>query len=138
MNDVDGQGAEARPTRESALRLHGLDNSFDIHDTRHTHDMAPRAGRRGAMEEPDNSTPPDDTQDEDVDMEVSQQDHGSGSLAQLSKGLVRYALACEYARRPIRRQDVNEKGEDQYMCRNQDWTDRFSAGIPHSPLQRSV
>lgn len=43
-------------------------------------------------------------------MEASQ-DNGSGSVDQLSKGLVRYALACEYARKPIKRQDVNEKGE---------------------------
>lgn len=35
---------------------------------------------------------------------------GSGSVEQLSKSLVRYALSCEYARKPIKRQDVNEKG----------------------------
>jgi hypothetical protein len=43
-------------------------------------------------------------------MEDSQQT-GSGSLEQLSKGLVRYALSCEFARKPIKRQDVNEKGQ---------------------------
>ena len=42
-------------------------------------------------------------------MEESEQS-GSGSLEQLSKGLVRYALSCEFARKPIKRQDVNEKG----------------------------
>lgn len=47
--------------------------------------------------------------EDDVDMEESQHS-GGGSLEQLSKGLVRYALACEYARKPIKRQDVNEKG----------------------------
>ncbi|KAF1843198.1 MAGE-domain-containing protein [Cucurbitaria berberidis CBS 394.84] len=62
--------------------------------------MAPRASRR--REE----TPEDD---DDVDMEESQQEQGSGSLEQLSKGLVRYALSCEYARKPIKRQDINEK-----------------------------
>lgn len=53
-----------------------------------------------------------DTPDEDgdIDMEDSQ-NNGSGSLEQLSKGLVRYALSCEFARKPIKRQDVNEKGE---------------------------
>ncbi|KAF2125673.1 MAGE-domain-containing protein [Dothidotthia symphoricarpi CBS 119687] len=51
-------------------------------------------------------TPPEDV--EDVDME-DHEDTGSGSLEQLSKGLVRYALSCEYARKPIRRQDVTEK-----------------------------
>jgi hypothetical protein len=35
---------------------------------------------------------------------------GSGSIAQLSKSFVRYALACEYARIPIKRQDVAQKG----------------------------
>jgi hypothetical protein len=35
---------------------------------------------------------------------------GSGSVQQLAKNLVRYALACEYARRPIKRQEINEKG----------------------------
>jgi hypothetical protein len=38
---------------------------------------------------------------------------GSGSVQQLAKNLVRYALACEYARRPIKRQEINEKGEQQ-------------------------
>lgn len=45
--------------------------------------------------------------DEDLDEE---EEHGSGSVAQLSKNLVRYALACEYSRTPIKRQDVNQKG----------------------------
>ncbi|KAI8941244.1 hypothetical protein NX059_002476 [Plenodomus lindquistii] len=47
--------------------------------------------------------------DEDVDMDQGERGGGSGSLQQLSKGLVRYALACEYSRKPIKRQDVNEK-----------------------------
>jgi hypothetical protein len=37
-------------------------------------------------------------------------DATSGSLAQLSKSFVRYALACEYARIPIKRLDVAQKG----------------------------
>ncbi|KAF1353026.1 MAGE-domain-containing protein [Lizonia empirigonia] len=45
--------------------------------------------------------------DSDVDMEASQD--GSGSVEQLSRSLVRYALSCEYARKPIKRQDVNER-----------------------------
>jgi hypothetical protein len=36
---------------------------------------------------------------------------GSGSLEQLSKGLVRYALSCEHSRKPIKRQDISEKGK---------------------------
>lgn len=46
--------------------------------------------------------------DSDVDMEASQE--GSGRVEQLSRSLVRYALSCEYARKPIKRQDVNERG----------------------------
>ena len=33
----------------------------------------------------------------------------NGSAVELAKKLVRLALACEYGRRPIRRQDINEK-----------------------------
>jgi hypothetical protein len=40
-----------------------------------------------------------------------QDDAGGGSLEQLSKGLVRYALSCEHSRKPIKRQDINEKGD---------------------------
>ncbi len=38
------------------------------------------------------------------------QNNGGSSVNQLAKGLIRYALACEYARKPIKRQDVNERG----------------------------
>ncbi|KAH3996183.1 hypothetical protein HBH98_116570 [Parastagonospora nodorum] len=53
----------------------------------------------------------DDTpeEDEDIDMDEATQHTGSGSLEQLSKGLVRYALSCEHSRKPIKRQDINEK-----------------------------
>ncbi|KAJ4361882.1 hypothetical protein N0V83_010823 [Neocucurbitaria cava] len=82
--------------------------------------MAPKGGRRRVAADEDDAPTPTQTQrnrrqddtpedDEDVDMEDSQQDNGSGSLEQLSKGLVRYALSCEYSRKPIKRQDVNEK-----------------------------
>jgi hypothetical protein len=44
-------------------------------------------------------------------MEDAERDTGgSGSLEQLSKGLVRYALSCEHSRKPIKRQDISEKG----------------------------
>lgn len=58
----------------------------------------------------------DDTpdEDEDVDMDEATQDTGSGSLEQLSKDLVRYALSCEHSRKPIKRQDINEKGESSW------------------------
>jgi len=44
-------------------------------------------------------------------MEDDEQDTGSGSVEQLSKSLVRYAISCEHSRKPIKRQDINEKGE---------------------------
>ncbi|KAH7371648.1 MAGE family-domain-containing protein [Pyrenochaeta sp. MPI-SDFR-AT-0127] len=82
--------------------------------------MAPRAGKRRAPAEDEDEPTSAQTQrnrprdatpeeDEDVDMEGTQQDNGSGGIQQLSKGLVRYALSCEYARKPIKRQDINEK-----------------------------
>ncbi|KAF2183033.1 MAGE-domain-containing protein [Zopfia rhizophila CBS 207.26] len=47
--------------------------------------------------------------DDEDDSVEEEQGNGSGSLNQLSKGLVRYALACEYSRMPIKRQDINQK-----------------------------
>jgi hypothetical protein len=44
-------------------------------------------------------------------MDGGEQDTGSGSVEQLSKGLVRYAISCEHSRKPIKRQDINEKGQ---------------------------
>lgn len=35
---------------------------------------------------------------------------GIESVEHMAKALVRYALSCEHARRPIKRQDINEKG----------------------------
>ena len=49
-----------------------------------------------------------ETPDEDEDMEESP--NGGNNMEQLSKSLVRYALSCELARKPIKRQDMNEKG----------------------------
>ena len=39
-------------------------------------------------------------------------DSGGGieSVEHMAKALVRYALSCEHSRRPIKRQDINEKG----------------------------
>ena len=39
-------------------------------------------------------------------------DSGAGieGVQHLAKSLVRYALSCEHSRRPIKRQDINEKG----------------------------
>jgi hypothetical protein len=48
----------------------------------------------------------------ELEEEEEERGHGSGSIAQLSKSLVRYALSCEYARIPIKRPDVNQKGTE--------------------------
>ncbi|KAF2198285.1 MAGE-domain-containing protein [Delitschia confertaspora ATCC 74209] len=47
--------------------------------------------------------------DQDADYGEESHTAASGSFEQLSKSLVRYALACEYARIPIKRQDINHK-----------------------------
>jgi hypothetical protein len=67
-------------------------------------------------------------------MDEVTQDTGSGSLEQLSKGLVRYALSCEHSRRPIKRQDINEKGESSRKtlpC----LTNSCSAWVAYTPVQ---
>lgn len=80
-----------------------------------------RPGRRRALEEDADVASPIQTQqrrwheasveDQDVDMDGGEHiERGSGSLEQLSKSLIRYALSCEYSRKPIKRQDINEKG----------------------------
>ncbi|KAL6703829.1 hypothetical protein ACN47E_009048 [Coniothyrium glycines] len=84
--------------------------------------MPPRSGRRHAAEAENEVAPPtqthrqrqrnaepDEEEEEDVDMDEGDLDRGSGALGQLSKGLVRYVLACEHSRKPIKRQDINEK-----------------------------
>ncbi|EOA90000.1 hypothetical protein ACJQWK_07391 [Exserohilum turcicum] len=57
-------------------------------------------------------------QDADVDMtdgfhDDAGDDAGGGggieSVDHMAKGLVRYALSCEHSRKPIKRQDINEK-----------------------------
>ncbi|KAH8662045.1 MAGE family-domain-containing protein [Xylariales sp. PMI_506] len=64
----------------------------------------PRQPRR--EREPDDSAQESDV-DEDGDVDIS--GTHSADEAQLVKKLVRYALACEYARTPIRRDGIREK-----------------------------
>ena len=52
--------------------------------------------------------PRDISQEEDDDVEDDEHS-GAGSLPHLSKSLVRYALACEYSRTPIKRADITSK-----------------------------
>jgi hypothetical protein len=66
---------------------------------------APTQTQRGRRDDT-----PDEDENEGVDMEDGERDTGSGSIEQLSKGLVRYALSCEHSRKPIKRQDITDKG----------------------------
>lgn len=54
---------------------------------------------------PDSPANADDDDDEQM-LDVGQRDETS----QLIKNLVRYALACEYSRTPIRRDGIKDKG----------------------------
>ncbi|RYO86170.1 hypothetical protein DL766_001972 [Monosporascus sp. MC13-8B] len=60
---------------------------------------------RHAANDSDDSDASEGDQDDDVDMDRSAQ----GDEEQLIKKLVRYALACEYARIPIRRDGIRDK-----------------------------
>jgi len=66
------------------------------------------------MQQQDPQSPGDVDDDGDERMgEVGQRDETS----QLIKGLVRYALACEYSRTPIRRDGIRDKGTARSQAR---------------------
>lgn len=67
--------------------------------------------RRRRVAEADNSD--DDEGTELVHEELD--GDGDKSKSQLVKKLVRYALACEFSRQPIRRDGIREKGP--FLCR---------------------
>ncbi|PSN68096.1 MAGE-domain-containing protein [Corynespora cassiicola Philippines] len=79
--------------------------------------MPPSSRKRRAPADEDAPTPTqtqrarrqEESPEVEDELDKEEQDQGSGGLTQLSKALVRYALACEYSRTPIRRQDVNNK-----------------------------
>ena len=56
----------------------------------------------------------DDSEEEDVEEEIADEMEVDGDEAdsqdQVVKKLVRYALACEYQRMPIKRANIAEKG----------------------------
>jgi hypothetical protein len=64
---------------------------------------------RRAPESDDASDPSENDDDQDIDMERPAGADGT-SDDQLVKKLVRYALACEYARIPIKRDGIRDKG----------------------------
>jgi hypothetical protein len=49
-------------------------------------------------------------------MEINDEEEDGESQDQLVKKLVRYALACEYSRQPIRREGIRDRGiNDRYL-----------------------
>ncbi|KAI1823743.1 MAGE protein [Xylaria intraflava] len=65
-----------------------------------------RQSRRAPVESDDAPDSSENEDDQDVDMDASA---GPDSDDQLVKKLVRYALACEYARLPIKRDGIRDK-----------------------------
>lgn len=61
--------------------------------------------RRQSRRQQESGEEEDDDQDENGDVDMG----GTGDEAQMVKKLVRYALACEYARLPIRRDGMRDK-----------------------------
>jgi melanoma-associated antigen len=61
-------------------------------------------------EESDDDAPRQSPSSEDNDGDVTMSDAGPESPNALIKQLVRYALACEFSRTPIRRDGIREKG----------------------------
>ncbi|KAH6651818.1 MAGE family-domain-containing protein [Truncatella angustata] len=61
--------------------------------------------RRQPRRQQDSDEEEDDEQDDNGDVDMA----GAGDEAQMVKKLVRYTLACEYARIPIRRDGIREK-----------------------------
>lgn len=66
--------------------------------------------------------------DDHDDVDEANGESGSGSIAQLSKNLVRYAMSCEYSRTPIKRQDVNQKVLD---TRSRSFKEVFAVANTH-------
>ncbi len=86
-------------------RRRTANNEDNDHDQSTSHR---RQARRA--NDSDDSEASEDEQEDDVDMDRS--GHGDDNEDQLVQKLVRYALACEYARMPIRRDGIRDKGEN--------------------------
>lgn len=82
---------------------------------------SPTPTRRRIFSRPDEPNPvlsgDDDQNDDDPDGDIT---GGGDSQGQMVKKLVRLALASEYSRNPIRRQDITAKGLS-YLGISQDW-----------------
>ncbi|OTB12886.1 hypothetical protein K445DRAFT_320716 [Daldinia sp. EC12] len=86
------------PPQTQTQRRRRTGNNDDANEARRN-----RQSRR--KNESDDSEASEEDQDGDVDMERT----GDGTEDQLVKKLVRYALACEYARIPIKRDGIRDK-----------------------------
>lgn len=65
--------------------------------------------RRNARVEDSNEGEDEAESDEDVDMDGLSAEQSADQL--LAKKLIRYAIACDYSRTPIRRDGIKERGE---------------------------
>lgn len=92
----------------------------------------PAAASRARVEE--DSEADDDDDDGDDDPRRPQADRQVAYQELLAKKLVRYALACEPRRQPIRRQAVKEQGE-WCLCRSVGFSASNSISSPRQPGQ---
>jgi len=73
----------------------------------------PSGSRRRSRRAPESDDDSDDSENEEDDQDVDMERPAGADDAtddQLAKKLVRYALACEYARIPIKRDGIRDKG----------------------------
>lgn len=76
-------------------------------DNGHDESIVSRRGQARRANDSAESDASEDEQDDGDNMDRS----GDGAEDQLVNKLVRYALACEYARIPIKRDGIRDKGE---------------------------
>lgn len=80
------------------------------------HEQRPRQRQRRDEPEPE----PEDSEaagtDEDQDQDMDGMNRDDSEQTQMVKKLVRYALACEYSRTPIRREGIRDKGNRLVVC----------------------
>ena len=81
-------------------------------DEHSEHEQRPRQRRRRdePEQEPEDSEAPGTDEDQDQDQDMDGMHRDESEQTQMVKKLVRYALACEYSRTPIRREGIRDKG----------------------------
>ena len=92
----------------------GVTYAEQVQEEESSEEEAPRQTQRGrnqAVESDDESEDDagagDDSMDVDGDLDESQD--------QVVKKMVRYALACEFQRKSIKRQEISEKGRETWL-----------------------